>query len=163
MNKEQAKQRLLEIKEEKKKIKAEIKELKEVINKPEWSPIEGAYFIEYDGEVDREIDGNYELLEIQCNFGSYYKTKEQAEKRALQLKFQNWMFHLAEDLNEGWVPDWSAGHTYKWVIYYKDTKWLIEYYNTIVGPERTYFKDKETALKAIEKVKTWKWAKELLK
>lgn len=156
MNKEQAKQRIKELKVDIKAHKAEIKELKEVINKPEWKPPKGTFW----NDVNGEIYDCYSNREARL-FGSEYKTKEQAEKRALQLKFQNWLFHLAEDLNDGWVSDLKSEK--KHYIYYEKGEWKYYFSYRSIEPEKTCFKDRETALKAIEIVKTWKWAEELLR
>ena len=135
---------------------SEAEKLKKIIDGTEWEPSNGYYYVTLNGEVNEIQKGHGYLAKM---FGTVFKTEEQAQKRAKQVKFQNWIFHLAEDLNEGWEPDWLNFNEVKCHIVYDYELRSFDYESILYINDLStvYFKDRETAEKAIEIIKTCDW------
>lgn len=87
-----------------------------------------------------------------------FKTKEEAEQHLAVLKARATILDHADEVNEGWVPDWS-NYRSKYYIEY-DHSLIIYGENRLIVTENyrrqhvgcIYYKTKQDALKAINKV-----------
>ena len=164
MNKEEIQKKIDSLKTN---FKNDIKELEEQLESSEpWSPPAGKYYVYGSGVVGPSNLGSQK-------FGSEHLTRQSAVERAKLQKLQNWLFQLAEELNEGWEVDFDQGASkntqQKWIVLYNSsTNDMIvsqssndyrdgsqSYHNQILGV--SYFKDYETALKAVKIIDEWDW------
>lgn len=151
MNEKQRKEALKELEE----LQARADALEKMLKEKPWEPSGGGFYVDGWGEVVDDISDNLTRL-----FGNEYETKEEAEKAYYQMKYQNWIRKLALELNKGWEPDWCDDHE-KYFVFFDHNEsskmWRIYMWKRHNSPETAYFKDRETAEKAIEIIKTWDW------
>lgn len=97
------------------------------------------------------FNGNYSTDESAVNSHNAIKTEEHAECRAHYLSAWNELAALAEQLNDGWKPDWTdSSHNYGLDLNYREelfVNYSSKYYCSFGN---VYFKDKETAQVALE-------------
>lgn len=111
-----------------------------------WSPKGGGYFIDTAGQAIHDDCPEINTRE----FGIEFETKEAAEEAAIAYRKFHRLYKLADELNEGWTPDfnnenqakYSVGYNQKSKKYNFDISYLVE-----IG---IYFKNEETVKKAIE-------------
>ena len=113
---------------------------------PKWEPKGGGYYVTSDGAG---LNGGSQDTGRQ--YGIEFETREAAEKAAKYYRFIHRLYKLAEELNEGWEPDWRDVDQHKFSVWYDhgggkyevDSYWRID----LLAP---VFKDKTTVNKAIE-------------
>ena len=132
----------------------DIAELEAKLKEPEkWSPKNGDWYIDSSGDIyDLDITKGTRLIGIE------HTSKENAQKHAKFQKLQNWLYQLALELNEGWEPDWGNNNQTKWYVYCDYSSYVCLLSGCARGVEYlgvSYFKDKETANKAIEIINNW--------
>ena len=110
-----------------------------------WEPKGGEWFIDFFGQVRHASStGDYRL------FGSEFQTEEEAERASKFVSRQLWMFHLAEELNDGWVPDWEDKYQLKVCLRFShDIERWVMYVSGCEKYETVYF-SREAAEKAVE-------------
>lgn len=118
MNKEQAQKQIAE-------LKAKVKELENNIN-GKYNPL--AYKRKTEGYVYYKINdsgvvtGRTEVNSTDDDFcftnGNYKQTFKQTERHAEYTRTLNRLLCIADELNEGWKPNWSDFGESKWHIYY---------------------------------------------
>lgn len=117
---------------------------------PEWEDLpERKYFIGRKGVASFKFTNPDEFDTL-----NYFPNKDLAEEAALHIQWTLHMFKLTKILNEGWEPPLGIG---EWGI--RLNPFEASVCAPIIGG--FYFKDKATALKAFEIIKTWDWAKPL--
>lgn len=119
-------------------------------SKPEkWEPKGGEWYVDTVGAVcDVPSD-------IDCkNYGVEFETREAAEKAAKYYRKIHRLYKLAEELNEGWEPDWGDISQKKYHVAYNHSisEWFM-YWDYRVNRSTLYFKDEQTANRAIELIK----------
>lgn len=148
MNKQEIRQQIQEIKA---RHHAELSALEAKLNEPEkWEPKGGEYRVRTvsDGHVfDSGFDGDVLSGELMIRT----QTEKEGKDLASHLKRQAILWQLANDLNEGWEPDWSDGKWGKWCVYFEhhENHWDWNEKASCEVPT-VYFKDEETAKKACE-------------
>lgn len=119
------------------------------IKPQKWEPKGGIYFVSQSGFVHND-DSTDECRE----FGMEFETEDAAEIAAVVYRRYHRLYKLAEELNEGWEPDWSDNSQDKLIIRvcYDTTNPFFYYscdrcHGDISG---IHFKDEDTAKKAIK-------------
>ena len=123
--------------------------LKELQQKEEkWQPKGGDYYIQMNGKV-------YSFAKPQqaeIDFGMAFETRQAAEKASKVYRKYHRLYKLAEELNEGWEPDWSNPNQPKYIVRINrncnDSKTEVWYESEIAGA--VYFASRAFANKAIE-------------
>lgn len=113
-----------------------------------WEPKGGEWFINACGSVYTD-----ESTEYGRSFGVEFETPESAEKAAKAYRRYHRLYKLAEELNEGWEPDWSDGLQGKWLIRVSSDQSESGLFINHVCHENisgVYFRNYEVAKKAIE-------------
>jgi len=87
---------------------------------------------------------------LETEFGVRFETRESAEKATKAYRKYHRLYKLAEELNEGWNPDMNNDLQPKFVIAKRKGKYISYQINIIEFPHCVYFKDAETAQKAIK-------------
>lgn len=154
MNKEQAKKQIEE-------LKAKLKELEDNI-KPNDNPL--AYERKPYGKIYHTIGavgGVYHAVETAHDadyerfaYGNYKQTFGQAKRHDEYTRTLNRLLCIADELNEGWKPNWddSEGEK-KWYIYYDHPLRDFSVWRCAHASEnRVYFKTKELAEAAIKRL-----------
>lgn len=85
--------------------------------------------------------------------GNYKQTEEQAKRHAKYMKCLNKLLNLADELNEGWKPDWSDLGQTKYTIYFKyvDNKFAVNS-TWSYSDSLTFFKSEEAAYEALDRL-----------
>lgn len=122
-----------------------------------WRPkYKGDYFfVDGRGQVYNTTWDDDELDEWRYSERNLFKTEEEAEKHLAYLKARAAILDHADEVNEGWVPDWSSMSELKYSIYYfhKSHKSLRAYENVgMQGATIIHYKSEEAAQDAINKV-----------
>lgn len=133
-----------------KNIEEEAAKLREMIEKEKnkkWEPKGGDWFVDIEGDVREGFSDA-----ASSNFGAEFETEAAANKASIAYRQYHRLYKLAEELNEGWEPDWSNRYYGKWFICYSisDERWIIEYTLNYKQPTTVYFKSKEAVTKALE-------------
>lgn len=115
------------------------------IAKPKWEPKGGDWYVEGDGEARRVAS-----IDSTRKFGIEFDTKEAAEKAAKYYRFINRLYKLAEELNEGWEPDWQNDDTKLCVVFNYNTNSFDCHPRKSLDNLTPTFRDRETVNKAIE-------------
>ena len=162
MNKQEIQKEIAECRERLESLEAKL-------NEPEkfklWKPQCDDKKPEYDKSfyvVDSGLSVSFAISQRCAAVNNCFKTREQAEKRAKWLIAYNELLALAEQLNDGWTPDWFDSADLKYHLYYdRDVqKWSYSWYRTTAFAG-VYFKDKGTAQLAVDTLS--EEAKEVLK
>ena len=116
-----------------------------------WEPEGGAWYVLGTGETDEYLNLIPTRAKRFISNGCAFKTKESAEKAAAYYRKLHRLYKLAEELNEGWEPNWNNVHQNKYRINYNSLKqqWLCTPHQ-VKDSLSPVFKDKETAQRAIE-------------
>lgn len=113
----------------------------------QWNPKGGGFWVDHNGEAEETAStiGS-------CNFGTEFKTEEQATKGAEAFRKYHRLYQLALELNEGWEPDWSDGDQAKYYIYYNNRSKNHRVGSVFLSDDISYvyFKSYGTAGAAIE-------------
>lgn len=107
----------------------------------------GDFYINFNGAVLKS-----HTTPCTRKYGIEFKTREAAEIAQVAYRKYHRLYKLAEDLNDGWEPNWDDVQVEKISLYYNHLKKTLTCCSTyVVGNVcDIYFKDKETARKAIE-------------
>jgi hypothetical protein len=111
-----------------------------------WEPKGGSYHVScYD-----HVHSTNDISESATNFGSRFETREAAEKASKVYRKFHRLYKLAEELNEGWIPNWDDDLQPKFAIAQRKGKYLCNQINIIEFIDHIYFKSEEAAEKAIK-------------
>ncbi|MCW8960166.1 MAG: hypothetical protein OQK29_01300 [Ignavibacteriaceae bacterium] len=121
MNKQEIQNEIKETREKLEALEAKLKEPEKWVEK-------GGYYYVRTEYGDFEISGCEGQTILHC------KTKKEAKDLASHLKRQAILWQLANELNDGWEPDWCDEEQDKAFIYYSHQrkKW---YYSSYRGAE----------------------------
>lgn len=121
------------------------------IKQEKWTPPAGEWSFDFNnGKPFKSVSIDETSL-----LGIEYKTEQDAIRAQKDFKFYHWLWHLANELNEGWLPDWSDEFQRKYTIQInKNTFEVGNFTRKFLTP---VFIDYETAVKAIEIMKQWDW------
>lgn len=88
------------------------------------------------------------------SFGNVYRTREEAEKACLSIKIHNRLRMFAEEVNEGWKPDWTSHDELKWHCAYDEFSayWITVGDCYTYRLNQVYFRTEELAQRAIDEV-----------
>lgn len=143
MNKETLIKELQIAKKASEQLQANIKNMEEELNKQKgrWKPRNGEEFFYADNVLTIfptiKETGNC-VHDILIKSFNCYKTKEEAEQ-ALELQtIENELCALIEEINDGWIPDWKDGFSYKYFISFDYNT------NTMCCPINGYLKNIKT-------------------
>lgn len=87
---------------------------------------------------------------LETEFGVRFETIEAAEKASKVYRKFHRLYKLAEELNEGWIPNWDDDLQPKFAIAQRKGKYLCNQINIIEFIDHIYFKSEEAAEKAIK-------------
>lgn len=116
-----------------------------------WEPEGGDYYVNDAGCVCAGLQ-----YPVSASFGIEFKTRKAAEKAAKAYRAYHRLYKLAEELNQGWEPEWGNSTESKYTIEIRHGSnatiicGCYSAYQTLCG---IYFKDHETALKAVKMIK----------
>lgn len=128
------------------KLQAEV----EIAQKaPKWEPKGGNYVVGVCGADFITYRSHY----LVDSYGLAFKTKEAADKAYKDYRAYHRLYKLAEELNEGWEPDWNEPIQPKYYIVSGSGKLSVTNSNWIMSFGSVYFKSEEAAKKAIEIIK----------
>ena len=97
----------------------------------------------YDDDVDKEL----------INFGNYFKTKEEAERKSFEIKLHRQLELFALENNDREI-DWNDDSSKEYIISYsKDRGIFVDRVYNLKDFGQVYFTSKEIAEKAIETFK----------
>ena len=100
-------------------------------------------YIFYEDDVDKEV----------IDFGNYFKTKEEAERKRFEIKLHRQLELFALENNEIEI-DWNDDSSKEYIINYnKDNEIFIDRIYTLKVFGQVYFTSKKIAEKAIETFK----------
>lgn len=128
-----------------------LQELQEKLEKEKnkkWEPEGGDYYVDDAGRVCAGLQ-----YPVSASFGVEFKTRQAAEKAAKAYRAYHRLYKLAEELNQGWEPCWDGRSPNYMIEIGHGSDIVFDYYNTYQTLCGIYFKDRETALKAIEMIK----------
>lgn len=95
--------------------------------------IDGNYYYIDDSNVDvcKDIEYGYEVDNYRFSIGNYYLTEEEAEKaKRIQINIVK-INDRIDELNEGWVPDWSNAKQSKSSIGFYENRLIEEVWGTL--------------------------------
>lgn len=112
------------------------------------------FFVDGRGQVWNNTWGNDELDKWRYSQRNVFRTRKEAEQHLAVLKARAAILDHADEVNEGWEPDWSEEHRQKYFVIYD---WInMELTTTsarsIQGVDLAVYKSKEAAEDAISKV-----------
>ena len=110
------------------------------------------YAISTDGEILTYKFTNDYLDEELINFGNYFKTKEEAERKCFEIKLHRQLELFALENNDREI-DWGDGSEKYTIIYRIDVGILINKVYSSKDFGQVYFTSKEIAEKALESFK----------
>ena len=143
MNKKEIQKQIEEVR---KRHSAELKALEAKLNEPEkWEPKGGVYYVGSNCGDFLGVLQSDDVTPLNC------KTEKEGKDLASHLKRQAILWQLANDLNDGWEPDFGDSyHGGKEIFYnYSSREWQ---HNGCGGVSMPYviFKDSGKAAKACE-------------
>lgn len=115
-----------------------------------WEPEGGDYYVNNAGCVCEGFQ-----YPASASFGVEFKTRQAAEKAAKAYRAYHRLYKLAEELNQGWEPCLDDDSR-KWIVFYNYGNWSVleaDYSHRSKIVCGVYFKNKETALKAVEMIR----------
>lgn len=141
-----------------KEEREQLMQLVEKANKPKpgrWKPNRGElyYHILSNGEVNTCRWDDYSTEKERFAIGNVFKTKKEAEfaveKRKVEVELQD----IADELNEGWVPNWNDKGTNKYIIAYNADNGRVEAtLSRYIKIRGACFKTEDIANEAIRRV-----------
>ena len=106
------------------------KTTQEILKQEKWTPPAGNFGLYSDGILDKApSEKGFQM------FGTEFKTESDGIRAQRDFKFYHWMWHLANELNEG--KDYEA--------------------NALLEMASGLFNDADSYDKAIEIIKQWDW------
>lgn len=79
------------------------------------------YIDDSDGDVCEDMEYGYEVDNYRFSIGNYYLTREEAQKaKRIQISIVK-INDRIDELNEGWIPDWSDSNQLKHSIIFYNT------------------------------------------
>lgn len=152
-NKEELLNKLKQLEEDFNTQVADIKKQIEECDKKVFEPIklgEKYYSISTNGEIDMYNFYNDNVDKEIIDFGNYFKTQEEAERKYFEIKLHRQLELFALENNETEI-DWSDEGGKKYIITYnKDDGIFIYMVYTLKNFGQVYFTSKEIAEKALE-------------
>lgn len=129
------------------RLEADLAELKKQLANKDWEPKGGEWYVTLNGSIDSEASTEQTRI-----FGIEFETRQAAKKASIDYRKSNRLYKLAEELNNGWSPDWKDQHQKKYRIDYDHRRGKLFVcidvnQETFAG---VYFKCHELALKAAE-------------
>jgi len=120
----------------------------EKLNNKQWKPSIGGWLVTVTGSSVKSLSNS-----LTSEFGVEFNSERQATNASKIYRKFHRLYKLAEDLNEGWEPNWSDTSK-KYYIFYKSNGNIYYTYN-IDEPDycTIYFKSECVALKVIEILK----------
>lgn len=108
------------------------------------------------GQVKNDYWGDDEIDKWRYSQRNVFRTKKEAEQHLAVLKARAAILDHADEVNEGWVPDWGNTGERKYIVYYNhysssrclsvyDIVWMQE-------PVIVHYKSREAAEDAIREV-----------
>lgn len=142
-----------------KEEREQLMKLVEKANKPTAGRLKPAkndiyFYMSYDPEAIRSSLWAGDTFDnARFSLGNVFKTREEAkfalEKRKVEVELQD----VADELNDGWKPDWKNNKDYKYFMYYDcRTRKLIVGCNTACNHANVHFKDEPCAKEAIKRI-----------
>lgn len=118
-------------------------------NVVKWKPKGGDYVVSCKGlfNINNYYNENRKIEE----FGLAFETREQADRAYKDFRFYHRLYKIAEELNNGWIPNWSNTSERKYIIYYSYTSKSYNY-NTVSfcnRPGSILFKSEQDVREAI--------------
>lgn len=131
-------------------------ELKKETSK-RWKPEKNEKFwlVDISGRINWYYYTEHDVDEWSYSQRNMFRTKKEANQHLAYLKARAAILDHADEVNEGWVPDWSSMSELKYSIYYfhKSHKSLRAYENVgMQGATIIHYKSEEAAQDAINKV-----------
>lgn len=129
-------------------IENEAREIRESLNKKEkWQPKGGEWYLTEVGEVFKDCSSKGFQ-----DYGVEFSSEEAANRAAKDFRAYHRLWHLADELNEGWIPNWYDRSEPKAMIAVHENN-----STTIQRIQSNYFvpvfKSSELAEKALELIK----------
>ena len=154
-NKEELLNKLKQLEEDFNTKVADIKKQIEECDNKVFKPIklgEKYYSISTNGEIDQYYFYNDNVNKEIIDFGNYFKTQEEAERKCFEIRLHRQLELFALENNDTEI-DWNI-HSEKYVINYskKMGPFIIEVYD-LKDFGQVYFTSKEIAEKALETFK----------
>lgn len=124
--------------------------------RPEYNFKQGEeyYFIDSVGDILTN-EWNDAVIHInRFRYGNAFKTIADAEKRAKEVRIFCRLKNFADEVNEGWEPDWEDVDENKWFLIFNHSKqvWIANYLTYNEYPNAVYFKARELAERAIKEI-----------
>ena len=109
-----------------------------------WEPNGGPWTVSSKGAKE------FTTKDIARAYGLGFSTEEAANKAFKAYRAYHRLYKVAEELNEGWEPDWSTRDSNYCIERDSTLTWCVTSYAMYNSPEGIYFKTYELAVKAIE-------------
>ena len=155
-NKEELLNKLKQLEEDFNKQVSVIKKQIEECDKKGFEPIklgEKYYSISTNGEIDQYYFYNDNVNKEIIDFGNYFKTKEEAERKRFEIKLNRQLELFALKNNEIEI-DWNDDSSKEYIISYsKDRGIFVDRAYNLKDFGQVYFTSKEIAEKALETFK----------
>lgn len=112
------------------------------------------FYISQFGDAQPSEWNNSNVDKFRFDFGNIYMNREDAEKVSLNIRIMSKLRMFAEEVNEGWEPNWQDGTEFKWFLIFDhcNQKWDTVYRTTYEYLYNIYFKSEELAKRAVEEV-----------
>ena len=155
-NKEELLNKLKQLEEDFNTQVTDIKKQIEECDKKVFEPIklgEKYYVISTNGYINTYIFYNDSVDKELINFGNYFKTKEEAERKCFEIRLHRQLELFALENNETEI-DWNDDSSKKYIINYSEEMgvFINRAYN-LKDFGQVYFTSKEIAEKALETFK----------
>ena len=133
-------------------LEKQLEELKqEILNQEKWTPPAGNFGLYSDGFLNKDpSEKGFQM------FGTEFKTESDGMRAQRDFKFFHWLWHLANELNEGWEPDWNDSTQEKYNVYRDLGNFRIRIFTTY-NFGIPCFKSQWSAHRAIDVIKQWDW------
>ena len=155
-NKEELLNKLKQLEEDFNTQVTDIKKQIEECDKKVLEPIKSGgkyYVISTNGEINTYIFYNDSVDKEVIDFGNYFKTKEEAERKCFEIKLHRQLELFALENNDTEI-DWNDDSSKEYIISYsKDSGIFVDRVYNLKDFGQVYFTSKEIAEKAIETFK----------
>ena len=101
-----------------KKVKSQLKELREKENSFKRETYYKYYYLNDCGETEIETDEDYPVDNFRYSIGNYFETKEQVENYKEKLLIEQELRDIAMELNKGEEIDWNNQDQKKYCLEY---------------------------------------------
>jgi len=125
-----------------------LKEIAQTKNDEKWQPKSGNFYISSTGGVYFRNDSS----SLETGFGNRFETEAEAKKASKVYRKFHRLYKLAEELNEGWEPNWNDLSQPKYRLVYdcRGENFFISVAHTGRQVCGIVFKSEEAAEKAIK-------------